>query len=406
MAKRRANGEGTILTRTRTVNGKKRTFYEARITINGERISLYGKTQEEAREKLKKAIRDNENGIYAKGDKITFEEWLDIWLKEYTGDIKPGTYDYYEYLIRYHIKPELGKYRLNKITTEMLDNFYNKKKKQKKLRQKKDANGKPEEKTLSKKLVGDIRKVIGMALKKAVKKKKIAFNPNDYTEPIGKDKPEIEYLTPEEIVDFLEKISDDYWYPAIVTALGTGLRVGEIAGLKRSDFNFEEGFVKVQRNVAKVKTHATEGPKNKLIVQTPKTKTSIRKVPLPIDVINVIKDLFRQQDEIRGNVVELHNDYFVFCWPDGRMVNPAFLTKHFKLLVTKIKFHKDIHFHSLRHSYASLLLAQGEDYRVIQDNLGHKELSSVTAMYAHVIDELKKGSARKIDGFTKKKKTS
>ncbi len=406
MAKRRANGEGTILKRTRIINGKEKTFFEARITINGERISLYGKTQGAVKEKLDDAKEQTRKGIYIKGDKITFGEWLDIWLKEYTGDIKPGTYDFYEYLIRYHIKPDLGKHRLNKITTEALDNFYNQKKKQKKLRQKKDVNGKPGEETLSKKLVGDIRKVIGMALKKAVKKKKIAFNPNDYTEAIGKDKPEIEYLTPEEIVDFLEKVSDDYWYPAFVTALGTGLRVGEIAGLKRSDFNFDEGFVKVQRSIAKVKTHSAEGPKNKLIIQSPKTKTSIRKVPLPVDVVNVIKDLFKQQDEIRGNVVELHKDYFVFCWPDDRMVNPAFLTKHFKLLITKIKFHKDIHFHSLRHSYASLLLAQGEDYRVIQDNLGHKELSSVTAMYAHVIDELKKGSARKIDGFTKKKKTS
>ena len=376
----------------------------AAATINGEREYFYGGSQAEVSGKLDKALEDSRNGIHVKSTKQTFEEWITFWLDEIikpqvvSGDLKPGTYDYYEYLVRIHIKPELGKIQLNKLTTELLDQFYNQKKQEKKQR---GGEG-----VLSKKIVGDIRKIVGMALKKAVAKRKIQFNPNDYTEPIGKDEPEIEYLTPEEVAEFLDKVSNDYWYPAFVTALGTGLRVGELAGLQRNDFNLDEGFVKVQRTITRINTHEATGPKTKLIIQTPKTKKSIRKVPLPVDVVNVIKELFRQQDEIRGNVVELHKDYFVFCWPNNQMVDPNYFTKHFKKLVSKIFKSKDVHFHSLRHSYASMLLANGEDIKVISENLGHADIKITLDLYTHVMDELKKRSARKLDGFTTKKKVS
>jgi integrase len=389
MARKRANNEGSIVKRP---NG----YWMAAATINGKREYFSGKTQEAVREKLQKALREAEDGIFVKNDKQTFGEWLDIWLEQYARPtIKSTTYDFYRRLVEIYIKPELGKIPLKKITIERLDKFYTQKKQQKK------QNGKDSE-TLSIKFVGNIRKVVGMALKKAVTKRRIPFNPNSLTEPIGKIDPDIKYLTPEEIADFLEKVSNDFWYPAFVTALGTGLRVGELAALQRSDFDFEKGFVKICRNVVRVKTYSADGPMTKLIIQTPKTKNSIRKVPLPVDVVNAVKALFKHQDEIRGNVVELHKEYFAFCWPDDRMVKPEYLNQHFKDLIKKYNF-KDIHFHCLRHSYASMLLANGEDLRTIQENLGHAELSSVTALYTHVIDELKEKSARRLDGFTKKK---
>jgi integrase len=388
MARKRANGEGNIIKRS---DGR----WMSRATINGEPVCFYGKTQEIVREKLQKALREVDDGIFTKGDKLTFGEWLNLWLNEYAKPtIKPGSYDYYEYLVRVHIRPDLGDVSLKKITIELLDKFYNQKKQQKKQRSKNE--------TLSKKIVGDIRKVIGMALKKAVIKRKIAFNPNDFTESIGKTTPDIEYLTPEEIAEFLDKVSNDYWYPAFVTALGTGLRVGELAALQRSDFHLEKGFVSVCRNIVRVRTYKEDGARTQLLTQTPKTKKSVRKVPLPVDVIDEVKNLFKEQDKIRGNIVELRKDYNVFCWPDGRTVDPNYLTKHFKDLINKYHF-KNVHFHCLRHSYASMLLANGEDLKVIQENLGHAELSSVTGMYTHVIDELKERSARRLDGFTKKK---
>jgi hypothetical protein len=170
MAKRRANDEGTIFQRQ---DG----LWTAAIKINGKREFFYERTQRIAREKMNTAINQGQQGIFVKSTKTTFGDWLDYWLNEIfkpkilAKERKQGTYDYYEYLVRIPIKPELGKLQLKEITTEGLDSFYNRKKLQKKQRQKKQPDGTPDEEVLSKKIVGDIRKVIGMALDKAVKKR-------------------------------------------------------------------------------------------------------------------------------------------------------------------------------------------------------------------------------------------
>lgn len=406
--KRRANGQGCIYKRK---DGR----WEAQATINDQRANFYAKTQTEVKEKLDTALDQARKGIYVKSAKTTFSDWLDFWLNEIAKpSIKPGTYDYYEYLIRIHIKPSLGKYPLEKLTIELLDQFYNRKLQEKKLRQKKQANGEPGEEVLSKKIVGDLRKVIGMALRKAVIKRKIAINPNEYTESIGKNEIEIEYLTPEEVADFLENISKDYWFPTFLIALGTGLRAGELAALKWGNVDLISGVLKVEISAARVNTYGTgDEAKTKLIIQSPKTKKSGRLVPLPSDVIKAFKDLQTRQQgntNLSEKVIQfkkpsqIDKEAFVFTWPDGRMVDPNYLSKHFKKLVRKLEL-KNVHFHCLRHSYASMLLASGEDIKVISENLGHKDIRITLDMYTHVMDELRKRSARRLDGFSKKKKS-
>lgn len=110
---------------------------------------------------------------------------------------------------------------------------------------------------------------------------KLPFNPNEYTESIGKDEPEIEYLMPDEVADFLSKISNDFWYSAFVTTLGTGLRAGELAALQWKHIDLPGGFIRVEQSLARINTYQVEGDKTKLIMQKPKTKKSIRRVPLP-----------------------------------------------------------------------------------------------------------------------------
>ena len=155
-----------------------------------------------------------------------------------------------------------------------------------------------------------------MALRKAIVKKKIAVNPNEYTESIRKGDPEIEYLTPEEIADFLNKISNDYWYPAFVTALGTGLRRGELLGLQWKHVDLENGLLRVEQILTKINTYSKTEPKSKIILQSPKTKKSARKIPLPMDVVNTLKTLRKWQQETRGNVIDIQGNEFIFSGPN------------------------------------------------------------------------------------------
>jgi len=388
MAKKQAAGRGSIVKRK---DGR----FMAAATINGERVYFYDKDQKEVIRKLDEALEEARKGVYVKATKQTFEDWLNFWLEEIIKpEVKPRAYDFYRGIVDYHIKPKLGKIPLNKITTELLDKFYNEKKQQKKI----NSND-----YISKATVNNIRKVVGMALRKAIVKKKIAVNPNEYTEPIRTNDPEIEYLTPEEITDFLIKISNDYLYPAFVTALGTGLRRGELAALQWKHVDLENGFLRVEQILTKINTYSKTEPKSKVILQSPKTKKSTRKIPLPMDVVNTLKALKKRQQETRGNVIDIQSNGFVFSGLDGQNINPDYLTRHFKVLVRKYLL-KDVHLHSLRHSYASLLLANGEDLKIVQENLGHSDINITANIYTHVVDELKERSARKLDGFTTKKK--
>ena len=388
MAKKQAAGRGSIVKRK---DGR----FMAAATINGERVYFYDQDQKEVIRKLDEALEEARKGVYVKATKQTFEDWLNFWLEEIIKpEVKPRAYDFYRGIVDYHIKPKLGKIPLNKITTELLDKFYNEKKQQKKINS---------DDYISKATVNNIRKVVGMALRKAIVKKKIAINPNEYTESIRTNDPEVEYLTPEEIADFLVKISNDYLYPAFVTALGTGLRRGELAALQWKHVDLENKFLRVEQILTKINTYSKTEPKSKVIIQSPKTKKSARKIPLPLDVVNTLKALKKWQQETRGNVIDIQGNEFVFSGPDGQNIDPDYFTRHFKVLVRKYLL-KDVHLHSLRHSYASMLLANGEDLKIVQENLGHSDINITANIYTHVIDELKERSARKLDGFTTKKK--
>ena len=127
MAKKQAAGRGSIVKRK---DGR----FMAAATINGERVYFYDKDQKEVIRKLDEALEEARKGVYVKATKQTFEDWLNFWLEEIIKpEVKPRAYDFYRGIVDYHIKPKLGKIPLNKITTELLDKFYNEKKQQKKI---------------------------------------------------------------------------------------------------------------------------------------------------------------------------------------------------------------------------------------------------------------------------------
>jgi integrase len=424
-------GEGTLFQRT----PKSNIYY---IYNTGEKVIKNGKEVYEqinvnletkdpivAKEKIKLIKADIvKTGKYNPPSSQTFGEWLDFWLEEVKklnskkGEpLKNKSYDDYEYIIRFHIKSKLGQLKLKNITPEILQKFYNAKRKEYKMSPKKDENGNfiPSNKLLSTRTIQKIQMIIRASLDKALELHKIPENPDAFIDRVKYKAPPAKYLSSDngesfdEINDFLEKAKKDRWvsytfYAMIITDLGSGLREGEICTLKWDKIDFKKWQIKINEAVAQTRTHAKEGKKQHLVFQTTKSEKSDRTVPVPLDVIVHLRLLRWYQSKEKQKAGSDYNDQgYVFAQPDGRIFNPKKVTDKFIHLANRIGY-PGITFHKLRHSYATMLLERGEDSRTIQENLGHAS-NQITDIYAHVLEKMKRRAANRIEGFTKKKVT-
>lgn len=372
-AGKRLNGEGTIIQRQ---DGR----WMSAATIDGQRVYFYGKDPQEAKEKRDEALEQARKGIYIKPTKQTFGEWLDLWLKEYAKPaIRPTTYDSYESLIRAHIKPGIGKILLKELQPNQIQKFYNTKLQEKLIDRRSEETKKKEAKRvkLGKVAVKELKPfsartvrymhiIINSALEQALKEGKIIRNPAKATKPPKAERKEARYLTPEQLTDFLASISEDRWHPAFIIDLNSGMRLGELVALKWSNVDLQKGVITVKEAVSRIK--GTNG-KWELYFHSPKSQKGFRAIPLPIGAVEELKSLKARQaaEKIRigraflgdGEKHDLKQEqWFVFTWEDGRMVEPNYLSKHFLKLIRQHGL--SVNFHGLRHSYASALLAAGE----------------------------------------------
>jgi integrase len=358
----------------------------------------------EAKEKIKLLRADLvKKGRIDEPSKQTYGEWLDFWLEEIKrvnskkGEpLKPKAYDDYECVIRVHIKPKLGQAKLKDITPEMLQKFYNKK-----------GNFTHSDKLLSTRTIQKIQMLVRASLQKALELRKIPENPDIFIDRVKYESPPAKYLTSEEVINFLEGAKKDRWvsftfYAMIITDLGSGLREGEICALKWNDIDFKKWEIRVDEAVEQVRTHAETGKKQRLNWQDPKSKKSERGIPVPLDVIAHLRlqRICQRKDKINAGK-DYKNQGYVFAHPDGRVYNPKKVCDKFIHLADRLGY-PEVTFHKLRHSYATMLLENGEDSRTIQENLGHAS-NRVTEIYAHVIKKMQKRAAKRIEGFSKRK---
>ena len=188
MARRSANGTGTIRKKTVTRNGKKYEYWEARYTEGadpgtGKQVqrSITGKTQKEVAQKLKAATTAIDNGTYTAPSKQTLGQWLDTWIATYCGGVKPRTLEIYKTDIRVHIKPALGAIRPEALNTQTIQSFYNKLAKEGREIRRKDKKGKitVTKAPMSAKSIKNIHGVLHKALQQAVLIGSLRFNPTE-----------------------------------------------------------------------------------------------------------------------------------------------------------------------------------------------------------------------------------
>ncbi|HBF39803.1 MAG TPA: hypothetical protein DDW50_21125 [Firmicutes bacterium] len=400
-------------------------------------IDLETTDKKQAIENKKKTLgqMENKGGRYDKPTDKTVGEWLDFWLNEvikpkYNEEEGSSTYDFYEYIIRVHIKPKIGSILLKKLSPEDIQKFFNQKRVEKKLSKKKDDKGNyiPSNDPLSKRTIHGIEGVLSMALIKAVGMRKIPDNPMAGIDRIDYTRPQVKYMTTEQVADFLGKIRFDPWYFAYLTTLGTGVRLSELAALKWDDVDLANKQMRIDEGRVEVNTYAEEGPKTKLITKDPKSEKGNRTIPLPNDVVAGLKKWreiqikerwewenkrLKEEQETEAKPwkkpkrmfkrLEYFQSGYVFTKPDGYPPRPDRLSKHFLELVREHGY-EGLTFHKQRHSYVTMLLeTEKVDWKTIQENLGDATFQVVTDTYAHIPAALKKKSVENLNGFSEKK---
>lgn len=379
--KRRGNGEGCITQRS---DGRWQASFTVKydpITRTSKKAYIYGKTREEVRDKLTDALHSVKNGTYRQPSKLTVGEWLTMWLNDYMKpSIRPTTWEGYQTQIDKHIIPNLGHIRLDKLQTSNLQKLYNDKLKGDR------ADGRKG--SLSPRSVRYIHTILHAALVQAKREMLITINPADAVKLPKLEKREMHTLDTEGLKVFLEKAKKTCHYTIYLLACASGLRRGELLGLRWKDVDLDAGSITVTQNL--VKTN------KEVIFQEPKTKLSRRTVNIPPAVV---KELRAHKARQAGDKL-LHGDKYsklglVFCKADGSPMNPQTLSKHFDKLIKKTKLNR-MCLHDLRHTFATLSLQEGVSPRTIQETLGHHNTAFTLNVYSHVTDKMRQEATDKI----------
>ena len=328
---KRSNGEGTIYKR------KDGRWCAAYYDEKYNRHYVYGKTQAEVKQKLKKKRDEKPDEVQ---QSITFQEWIEEFLVNYKrNEIKITTYEGYMRIYRKHIEDsQLGKTALNQVTTEMLQRYYNDK-----------LNDGYNSKT-----VHSIGIVVGAALNHAVKLKMLSENPNRHTSIPKKKKYEAAVLSTEEVRRIVNEAKAEEIYPIIVTTVYTGMRKGEAMALKWENVDFQKRRIYIKNSLCKIDGDQTDEKGHRHAryeILEPKTKESIRMVPMMDEVYEALMMQKERQETDKQRYREIYLDQgLVFTDLCGNILPQRQFMDKYHAFLRKYGI-TDIRFHDLRHPY-------------------------------------------------------
>ncbi|WP_206093763.1 site-specific integrase [Paludifilum halophilum] len=343
------------------------------------------KTKKEAQKAMTAKLHELNQGAYIEPSKITLADYLNRWLNDYARiNCSPRTLEGYEYIIEKHLIPDLGNITLDKLKPMDLQNYYG----NKLINGRKDGSG-----GLSPRSVLHHHRVLHEALEYAVRWQVIAINPAKAATPPKPQKAQVNVLNKEEIHQLLTASKGTPYYEPIFFAVNTGMRRGEIFGLRWKDINFENNIISVRQTLQRLKS---EGLKFR---DTTKTDGSRRTIFVSESVIDMLKKLKTKQAKNKIKAGPYYKNYdLVFAKNDGSPIDVDYFSKAFGLLIKRINL-PHIRFHDLRHTHATLLLQQGEHPKVVSERLGHSTIAITMDTYSHVMPNMQKEAAQKLDDF-------
>ena len=334
-------------------------------------------SKEEAEKALTKLLNELNEGRVIEVTNMYFDEFFDIWLEERKLTVEKSTFNNNVTFYNLYIKPKIGGLRLKNISPLILQRFVN-------------------ELVLSKKLSsGTIHKIfdiLKVVFKKAIKLKLLSDNPAQQVELPKIRKNEINVWGIDEVNTFLQKCKDvkrpSKYYTAYLIAILTGMRQGEILGLRWKDIDYDKGLIFIRQ------TLSHDGKEIKIGAKTVSGVRTIHISKMLIDQLKEEKQRIEKQKLKLGNSYE-DND-LVVCTREGKPIIATNLVKAFKKDVKKVGL-PIIRWHDLRHTHATMLIERNVNPKIIQERLGHSRIGVTLDIYSHVLPSMQREAVTQLD---------
>lgn len=367
--KKRLHNEGSIYKRS---NGT----WRAQVTLEGGRLSFSGKSQRECREWIKDILDQADQGMTYDSAQVTLGQFLQDWLVSTESTIRVSTFKQYTQITNQYLIPFLGNIKLIDLKSEHIQNRYNM----------------MVEKGYGLRTIQLTHSVIHRALVQAVKLGLISRNPDDATTPPKPKKKEMRFYDQDQSQKLLitAQANQDKYFPLYYLAIATGMRQAELLGLKWSDLDWEQGSLRVQRQLTRRKAGGFE-------LTAPKTKAGNRKISLGSGTLMVLREHQQAQFKLMQEEIGKWQDQdLIFTTTIGTPTDKYTLLKSFKKLCREAGL-PEIRFHDLRHTAASLMLNNGIPVIVVSRRLGHARPSITLDVYGHLIPSKQQEAAEIMD---------
>lgn len=332
-------------------------------------------TKREAQGFLISALSDQQRGTFVEPTTKTLAEYLDEWVAAIEATLRPSTWDSYKSVIGSYVIPRLGTVRLSKVTAPRLNAFY-----AELLREGRADGG-----SLSARTVRYVHTILRRAFEDAVRWQQLARNPASHANPPKPKASELSVWDETQLRAFLASVVDDRLYSLWVLAATTGMRRGELMGLRWTDIDFSAAKVFIRQTRVSVRYEVA--------TSQPKTKTSNRGIAIDSASMNALRSFRAAQLEERLAFGPGYKETgLVFTREDGEPLHPETVTDMFKRRAAGANL-PPIRFHDLRHTYASLALKGGIHPKVVSQRLGHSSIAITLDTYSHVLSGVDEDAA-------------
>jgi integrase len=358
--------------------------YDAGVdSATGRRITRYRTvrgSKRDAQRELRAILTALDGGNFADSAKLTVGQWLQKWLAEAQHSVTRKTHERYREIVALHLVPALGTIPLGKLQPMHVQAYYG----QALASGRRDGKG-----GLSATTVRQHDRVLNVALKRARSLKLLAANPVEDTSRPKVAHHEIKVLEPDESATLLAAARGHRLFAIIFITLGTGLRRGEVLGLRWTDLDLERRVLTVAQSLEQTRAGLT--------FKAPKTRLSRRTIALSASLVEALQT-HRAQQAAERLALGMGRDPagLVFTRMDGSPIWPDSLTKTFATLVGRAKIPR-ITFHGLRHTHATDLLRAGVHPKIASERLGHASISITMDTYSHALPGLQEDAAQRID---------